>query len=85
MLFSQKLALVGQQYFDIAAALQQYALAAQAAVDAWIYSPVYKIFLFVAELFQVFLARLHVHMAGAAGAHAAAVMVKVDVVLKGGF
>lgn len=79
-LFSQKLALVGHGYKKLAAAVFEHALAAEAAGEAWVYRTVNKILLAVGQFRKIILAFFHVYVAGAAGAYAAAVVVKLNIV-----
>lgn len=56
-------------------------LAAKAGFEAGVDSSVHEVFFLVGNFFQVFITAEDVHMAGAACADAAAVVVEVDVVL----
>ncbi len=67
-------------YFEIGAG--QHALAGEAGVDARIDGAVNEIFLLVADVGQLVGARIDVDVAGAAPAHAAAIMLKLNAVVK---
>lgn len=77
---SQKV-LLWNGYHNIFVALH-HALAAQAGVDARVHGTVNVVFFFVGDLGEVVHASLYVYMAGAAPAHAAAVVLQLYVVIE---
>lgn len=68
-------------YHDVLVALH-HTLATQSGIDARSHSAVDVIFFFVRNLRQVIHASLYVHMAGAAAAYTAAVMLKLYIVVQ---
>ena len=73
----------GDRYFG--GFIQDNALAAQAAFEAWVERPVNEILFLVGYFLDVFFPLLYVHVAGGAGADAATVVVEVNVVFFGDF
>ena len=60
-----------------------HALAGQAGVDARVFGAVNKVLFFVADFGQFIAARVDVDVAGAAAAHAAAVVLQLDAIVEG--
>jgi hypothetical protein len=73
--------LVGDGDGDGSIGVKDDALAGEAAFEAGVDGSVNEIFLFVGDFFDVLLAFFHIDVASGAGAHAAAVVVEVHVVV----
>lgn len=81
MLMPDNLTLIGNSYSDFGLVVQDDALASQAAFQPGIDSAVDEIFFLIGNLFQEFFTAFNVHMAGGAGAYAAAIVIQMNVVL----
>jgi hypothetical protein len=72
---AHKAGLIWQGNFNIA--VNNNALAAQARVDARVYSPVNKVFLFVRYLLDIVHPFVNINMAGTASANTAAIVLQL--------
>lgn len=75
-----KIGLIGQSYFNIA--VNYYALAAQARVNAWVNRTVNKVLFLVRYFLYVVHTLVNIYMASAAAANAAAIVLQFDTVLQ---
>jgi hypothetical protein len=61
------------------------ALASQAGIEFGVDCPVYEIFLFIGDFFQVIFPEVNIYMTGTAGTHPSAIVIEVDIVCLGDF
>ncbi len=83
MLVTNDAALVGNGHHEVGVVIQDDTLTSQAAFQSRIDGAVNEVLLFFGDFFEKFSSFFHINVASRAGAHPAAIVVKVDVELFG--